>query len=512
MKLNKRVPKEFLIVLFLLVFGSLGLAKSTQAATVSTPYAWVANYDSGTVSKVDTSTNTVSATVAVGTHPVGVAVDATGNVWVANYGSNSVSRINSSTNIVTNTITVGTNPYGLAVDASGNVWVANSGNDTVSKINSSTNTVSATVSSDVGPKGVAVDPAGNIWVTNGGVSSVSKINPSTNTVSATVTVGDHPYGIAVDASGNVWVANNFNDNVSKINSSTNTVTSTIDVGPWPYGIAVDASGNVWVSNNGDGTLSKINTSNGDSVSTVAVEDNPAGIAVDASGNIWTADNGVNKAKKINSLNNTVSASVSVGNFPLSLGDFTGFAFQYFVKGYSIDSDNSSGSAKITSWKAYKYTDANKSCSNRLKLIIKGKHFNKDAEVRIGGKEALSVSKKSSREITAKFCLAKLSSGDDHKRKITVKNPDADEEEADKQIDLDNLLNQTENSNNFDSTTPEGIKNIQQALVKLDYLDSQYITGIYGPITTEAVKKLQADNGLPQTGFVGPLTQAKLAGK
>ena len=39
-----------------------------------------------------------------------------------------------------------------------------------------------------------------------------------------------------------------------------------------------------------------------------------------------------------------------------------------------------------------------------------------------------------------------------------------------------------------------------------------IDGIYGPITTEAVKKFQANNGLPQTGFIGPLTQAKLAEK
>jgi len=49
-------------------------------------------------------------------------------------------------------------------------------------------------------------------------------------------------------------------------------------------------------------------------------------------------------------------------------------------------------------------------------------------------------------------------------------------------------------------------------VKLGYLDSQYVTGIYGSITTDAVKKFQADNGLPQNGTVGPLTKAKLEKK
>ena len=178
-----------------------------------------------------------------------------------------------------------------------------------------------------------------------------------------------------------------------------------------------------------------------------------------------------------------------------------------------NTDSSSpDSAKITSWDAFRYTDLNKSCSNRLKLTIKGKHFDKDAEVRIGGKEASSVDVKNSKKIVAKFCLDKLLSSDtDHKRKITVKNPDTDTEEADKQIDLDNISFNL-SDNDFNPQTTQGIKNIQQALAKLGYLNAEDITGIYGSITTEAVKKFQTDNGIEPTGFVGPLTKAKLAEK
>jgi len=43
-------------------------------------------------------------------------------------------------------------------------------------------------------------------------------------------------------------------------------------------------------------------------------------------------------------------------------------------------------------------------------------------------------------------------------------------------------------NNFNPNTSEGVKNIQKTLVQLGYLDSQYVTGIYDPLTTEAVKK------------------------
>ena len=48
----------------------------------------------GTVSVIDTATNVVSATIAVGRHPVGVAVKPDGSkVYVANRGNGTVSVI-----------------------------------------------------------------------------------------------------------------------------------------------------------------------------------------------------------------------------------------------------------------------------------------------------------------------------------------------------------------------------------------------------------------------------------
>ena len=169
-------------------------------------------------------------------------------------------------------------------------------------------------------------------------------------------------------------------------------------------------------------------------------------------------------------------------------------------------------ANILSWKAEIYEKPSTSCQQRLKLTIKGKHFDKKAEVLIGEKKAFSINRKSSSEIVAKFCLKKLFNVKTGlRRTIWVNNPDAEEEKADKKINISKLTFQT-TLLNFDSTTIEGIKNIQTALIRLGYLDAQYLTGNYGSITTAAVKKFQADNGLPQTGYVGPLTKAKLGEK
>ena len=73
---------------------------------------FVANQGSGTVSVISDSTNTIVATVPVGTDPNGVAYDSgMGEVFVANYGSNSVSVISDNTDAVVKTVPVESDPH-----------------------------------------------------------------------------------------------------------------------------------------------------------------------------------------------------------------------------------------------------------------------------------------------------------------------------------------------------------------------------------------------------------------
>jgi hypothetical protein len=171
-------------------------------------------------------------------------------------------------------------------------------------------------------------------------------------------------------------------------------------------------------------------------------------------------------------------------------------------------------AKIYSWKAYLY-DNNKgaSCKTRLVLEIKGKRFDKDAEVRIGSRKAYSVKRKSSRKIVAKFCmddLLKVNAGE--KRTVSVANPNTDRKKADEKINLSNIGYRKFTVNDLTLRTIEGIKNIQKSLISLGFLDGQYVTGFYGPITRSAVVEFQRENNIPQTGYVGPLTKLGLEEK
>ncbi|MGE7439645.1 YncE family protein, partial [Kitasatospora sp. NPDC001175] len=117
--------------------------------------------------------------------------------YVTNEGSNNVSVINTTTNTVTATITVGTNPFAVAVSPDGTTaYVTNEGSNNVSVINTTTNTVTATITVGTNPNGVAVSPGGTTaYITNFSSNDVSVINTTTDTVTTSVTVGTGPIGV-----------------------------------------------------------------------------------------------------------------------------------------------------------------------------------------------------------------------------------------------------------------------------------------------------------------------------
>lgn len=54
-----------------------------------------------------------------------------------------------------------------------------------------------------------------------------------------------------------------------------------------------------------------------------------------------------------------------------------------------------------------------------------------------------------------------------------------------------------------------VKQVQQQLSNRSLVKSSHVTGYYGPITYDAVKKFQSQNGLMVDGIVGPATRQKL---
>jgi virginiamycin B lyase len=138
------------------------------------------------VLKLDPATGAVLARVLhVGGASIGVG---SGAVWVVDTSAGAMTRIDPARNRVSATIRVGSNPVGIAVGANA-VWVADqrtstgapSVGDSLSRIDPTTDTVAATIAVDHGPS-PTLFIAGAVWVANDADGSLSGINPLTNSV------------------------------------------------------------------------------------------------------------------------------------------------------------------------------------------------------------------------------------------------------------------------------------------------------------------------------------------
>src|SRR2546426_3725021 len=108
------------------------------------------------------------------------AADAQDFAYVANAASNSVSVIDTASNTVVATVGVGSRPFGVAITPDrARVYVTNRASASVSVIDTASNTVVATIGG--GLSGVAITPA-RTRAHVSGLNSVSVIDTASNTV------------------------------------------------------------------------------------------------------------------------------------------------------------------------------------------------------------------------------------------------------------------------------------------------------------------------------------------
>jgi len=185
------------------------------AVTPDGKHAYVTtNKFDNTVLVIDTASNMVVATVLLpsGSFPEGVAVAPDGkHVYVANSNRGTVSVIDTATNTVVGTpIPVGFGPFGIAVTPDGKhayVTNASSSSNNVSVIDTASNTaVGAPIPVGSGPFGVAITPDGkHVYVANreSVPGTVSVIDTGSNIVVAgpptttPFTVGNGPIGVGI---------------------------------------------------------------------------------------------------------------------------------------------------------------------------------------------------------------------------------------------------------------------------------------------------------------------------
>ena len=131
--------------------------------TGESTYAYITNEYENTVSVINTETDTLAATVHVGSNPLEIAASPDGTkVYVANYYGSTVSVIETASNNLIATIDVGNSPNGIAVSPDGKkVYVTNLGYHNMSVIDTATNTVIDTIDRIVSvPRGITINQDG----------------------------------------------------------------------------------------------------------------------------------------------------------------------------------------------------------------------------------------------------------------------------------------------------------------------------------------------------------------
>ncbi|HEX3737922.1 MAG TPA: hypothetical protein VHV53_10300, partial [Solirubrobacterales bacterium] len=260
---------------------------ANESVTVSqTPdhIAYVANSSSGTVTPIDTATDTAGTAIAVGSAPVGIAISPDGaTAYVADQNSDSVTPIDTATDTAGTPIAVGSAPVGIAISPDGaTAYVANAGSGTVTPIDTATDTAGTPIAVGSNPVGIAITPDGaTAYVADQGSASVTPIDTATDTAGTPIPVGVNPQAIAISPDGaTAYVADQGSASVTPIDTATDSAGTPIAVGATPAGIAITPDGaTAYVTDRGSSSVTPIDTATDTARTPIAVGTGPFGIAI-----------------------------------------------------------------------------------------------------------------------------------------------------------------------------------------------------------------------------------------
>jgi len=277
------------------------------------------------VAVIDTASNHVVKDISLGGRPSGIAAGA-GAVWVADYDDGTVVRIDPETG-ETRAIALGLEPGSVTVGSNA-VWAtdglrlvrvnAHFGNVTARKVLRHKGQPFRPEDLTSGsPAALGSGPAG-LWIAHG-ISAVSQINPAAANTARAVTLADVPLALAV-ADDSVWVAAPPTTRLIEIDPATASIAGSVRIANMNYGraggyestgIAVDQS-SVWVAT-GD-AVTRIDRLGLATITKIHTSTKAMGIAIGA-GSVWVTNNLAGTVTRIDPKSNRVLATIKVGGNP-----------------------------------------------------------------------------------------------------------------------------------------------------------------------------------------------------
>ena len=313
-------------------------------STIETPYLWVANTSSNTVSQIDASTGQVIRVVDVGPSPSRVAVDLDHNCWVGMRGNESgpnarAVKVDAVSGAVTPGPWAGSVVRGVAINRMGQIWISSSqsidGGYLWILVDPVTLSVLETINSDIGSYGIVINMFDKMFSSTSwlGGDALERRNATTGEREQRwnlAALSGNVYGMAVGKNGKLWGAlwvdhyvAVFDQDYQCPNGAVtcqidlgNGIIDLIDVGAMlpsggltagGRGISADRDGNIWAVLNdqlGSWTTApsyvvKIDGETHTPLFSVEVGTAAVGVAYTADGSIWVVNYGGGGPNPIN---------------------------------------------------------------------------------------------------------------------------------------------------------------------------------------------------------------------
>ncbi len=306
------------------------------------PKVYVSNSSANAVSVIDSATDTVRATIPVGTSPGHLALSADGaRAYVPNTGSDSVSVVHTGFEAVIATITVADGPAIAAVTPNGARVYVGCANGIIDVIDTASSSVVSTITAGAPAAGYAIaglalSPDGSrayaLW------GDLVVIDTATNTITDRVYAGNNTTGLALAPDGGrIYVcaafgygAFSFYGTVAVVDAATLTVPSVIGTWSLPMSITISPDGtrafvatpSTFVDTGyGAGYLpspwvARIDLTTNTLLGGVNVGGPARGLAFTPDGaRVYVAVPGAHAAKVLDPVANVVTGTVNVGGSP-----------------------------------------------------------------------------------------------------------------------------------------------------------------------------------------------------
>lgn len=328
---------------------SLGGRADTASGTPTTSLpagelAYVTNEDSQDLSVIDTRTDSVVATIPVGTRPRGVRISHDGKtVFVALSGSpkcpptmpdeeceklttdkskDGIAVVDVASRKTVRVLPGGSDPEAFDISRDGRtLFVSNEDAHTASIVDIPSGKVRSTLTVGREPEGVRLQPDGAlVYVTGETDHNLTLIDTQTGKVVGHIGVGKRPRDLAFTPDGSrAYVTSEIDGTVWVLDVPARKAIKVIELpkNSKPMGVVVSPDGKrVYVANGRGGTLSVIDASTHAVTSTIPVGQRPWGVALTADGRkLYTANGPSNDVSVVDTETMKVIKKIPAGRIP-----------------------------------------------------------------------------------------------------------------------------------------------------------------------------------------------------